>query len=190
MGVVLSSRSGRMGGRALEVATSALKRVAACDIGDGADGLALLALARPTGVLHAAGAGDKGLLIELVAQRLHWMHASKAMGAWHLQCAAASAHLERLVLFSSVGSALGNVGQGNYAAGNACLDEHARSQRARGTVACSVQWPLVGGAGMGAAAFAAMGERQVMIAGFAGISLEEYAAVSYTHLTLPTILRV
>ena len=101
VGVVLSSRSGRMGGRALEVATSALKRVAACDIGDGADGVALLAFAPPTGVLHAAGAGDKGLLIELVAQRLHWMHASKAMGAWHLQCAAASAHLERLVLFSS-----------------------------------------------------------------------------------------
>ena len=55
VGVVLSSRSGRMGGRALEVATSALKRVAACDIGDGADGLALRAFAPPTGVLHAAG---------------------------------------------------------------------------------------------------------------------------------------
>ena len=45
VGVVLSSRSGRMGGRALEVATSAAKRVAACDIGDGVDGLALLAFA-------------------------------------------------------------------------------------------------------------------------------------------------
>merc|ERR1711995_36167 len=98
------------------------------------------------------------------------------MGVWYLLCAAATAPLETRVLFSSVGSGLGNVGQANYAAGNARLDAHALSQRARGTVACSLQWPLVGGAGMGAAAFAAMGERQVVIAGLAGILLEEYAA--------------
>ena len=80
-------------------------------------------------MLHAAGAGDKGLLVELDAQRVEWMYASKAMGAWHLQCANATAPLEARVLFSSVGSGLGNVGQANYAAANACLDAHALSQR-------------------------------------------------------------
>ena len=50
------------------------------------------------------------------------------------------------------------------------------SLRVRAMTACSLQWPLVGGAGMGAAAFAAMADRQVAIAGLAGISLEEYAA--------------
>jgi hypothetical protein len=80
------------------------------------------------------------------------------------------------VLFSSVGSGLGNIGQASYATANACLDARSASQRSCGKVACSVQWPLVGGAGMGAAAFAAIGERQVTIVGLAGISLEEYAS--------------
>ena len=80
----------------------------------------LLSLSSLTGLLHAAGVGDEGLLVDLEAWRLQWVHASKAM-------------------------------------------------------ACSVQRPLVGGAGMGAAAFAALGERQVTIVGFAGISLEAYA---------------
>ena len=69
-----------------------------------------------SGVLHAAGVGDKGLLNEVALQRVQWMYASKAMGAWYAQCAAASAPLEVRVLFSSVGSGLGNVGQANYAA--------------------------------------------------------------------------
>ena len=79
------------------------------------------------------------------------------------------------MLFSSVGAGLGNIGQTNYATGNASLDAHALSVRARGSEACSLQWPLVGGAGMGAAAFSALGERKISIVGLAGISLEEYA---------------
>ena len=78
------------------------------------------------------------------------------------------------VLFSSVGSGLGNVGQANYAAGNSCLDAYALAQRAHGVTACSLQWPLIGGAGMGAATYAAVSDRQVV--GMAGISLEQYAA--------------
>ena len=92
-----------------------------------------------------------------------------------MHCVPAATPLETLVLFSSVGSGLGNIGQANYAAANACLDAQALSRRADGAAACSLQWPLVGGAGMGAAAFAAVGERQVSIAGMEGISLEEYA---------------
>ena len=69
--------------------------------------------------------------------------------------------LDARVLFSSVGSGLGNVGQASYAASNACLDACAISLRVRGMLACSMQWPIVGGAGMGAAASIAMGDKQV-----------------------------
>eukprot|EP00966_Prymnesium_polylepis_P328900 7384671-Prymnesium_polylepis.1 len=100
------------------------------------------------------------------------MHASKALGARQLRCSAAGLVLEARVLYSSVASGLGNVGQASYAAANGCLDAHAVAERANGVVACSVQWPLVGGAGMGAAAFAELGRRQVTIVGFAGIELE------------------
>merc|ERR1712091_305739 len=102
---------------------------------------------------------------------MEWLFTSKAVGAEHLHPTTAPAPIEGLVLFSSVGAGLGNVGQANYAAANACLDAHALSRRRRGAAARSTQWPLVGGAGMGAAAFAALAERQVAIAGLAGISL-------------------
>ena len=114
-------------------------------------------------MLHAAGAGDRGLLISLEFGKVQWMYASKACGARHLHCSAACGPLDAFAVFSSVGSGFGNVGQSNYAAANAFLDVHAHSRRAHGMVACSLQWPLVGGAGMGADAFAAMSERQVAI---------------------------
>ena len=52
----------------------------------------------------------------------------------------------------------------------------ALSARARGHSSVQPAVAAVGGAGMGAEAFAAISERQVTIAGLAGISLEEYAA--------------
>ena len=84
--------------------------------------------------------------------------------------------VEVQILFSSVGSGLGNVGQGSYATANACLDTLAVVRRSSGTCSCSTQWPLVGGAGMGAAAFKALAVRQVSVVGMAGISLEQFAS--------------
>ena len=139
--------------------------------GDRSSGFVVL-----SAVLHAAGAGDRGLLVGLDARRINWMYAPKAFGAWHLHGGAATTALEARVFFSSVGSALGNVGQANYAAGNACLDALALSQRLHGLAACAMQWPLIGGAGMGAEIFTAVAALSTAITGMAGISLEEYAA--------------
>ena len=163
--VLLASRSGRVArdGQGLAAQLQSLGAragVAVCDSADPADTRALLGIGHSVaGVLHAAGLGDKGLLADLVAARMMLMFAPKAVGAWNVHCASAAVPLEAEVLFSSVGAGLGNVGQTNYAAGNACLDSHALSRRAHGMVGCSLQWPLVGGAGMGAAAFSALGER-------------------------------
>ena len=151
--VLLASRSGRVvrDGQGLETQLQALGsagKVVACDSADACDVKALIFPHLPSGVLHAAGAGDKGLLSELAARRVGWLQASKALGAWHMHCVSAATPLETLVLFSSVGSGLGNIGQANYAAANACLDAQALSRRADGAAACSLQWPLVGGAGI------------------------------------------
>ena len=175
--VLLASRSGRVvregQGLALQLdALGASAEAVACDGADAPD--SMMMLVRPVaGILHAAGTGDKGLLVGVSPCRLHLMFASKAFGARHLQVVMAAISAEVRILFSSVGSALGNVGQANYAAGNATLDAHALSLRRHGMTTCCLQWPLVGGAGMGAAAFAALGEHRVV--GLAGISLEQYA---------------
>ena len=99
------------------------------------------------------------------------MHAPKAYGAWHVHGATACAALEWAVHFSSVAACFGNVGQASYATANAYLDSLALGRRAHGAAACSLQLPLVAGAGMGAAT---LDERQMRE--MAAVSLEEYAA--------------
>ena len=190
--MLLASRTSRISrtDQGLEARLRSLGRVAAvlsCDTADPGE-LGLLAsactivaaAASPLGgVLHAAGAAEAGLIGTVRAQQSTRLLAAKAGGAWHLQCATTRTPLDAFLLFSSVGSGIGNVGQGNYAAANASLDSRALSQRAHGMTACSLQWPLVTGAGMGAAALAAHGDSgacRCSFAGAASISLEQYAA--------------
>ena len=187
--VLLASRSGFVvrGGQGLDAQLLSIRpsaAVVACDSADTREATSLFGTTPLAGVLHGSGVGDKGLLVELIPRRVQWMYAPKAFAGWHLHNLAANVPLDAFCLFSSVGSGIGNVGQANYAAGNACLDAQALSRRARGIAACSLQWPLVATAGMGAAAFAGIGERQVAFAGLAGISLEEYAACLGAQLTL------
>ena len=189
--VLLASRSGRVArdGQGLLSQLQSLSmraEVVACDNAAASDTTALARCGNHvTGLLHAAGSGDEGLSVYLVALRLRLMYAPKAFGAWHLHAALTVLPLECRVLFSSVGAGLSNIGQANYAAANACLDADALSMRSCGVVVCSLQWPLIGGAGMGAALLAAAGKRQASTAGLTGISLEEYAACLRGQLSHP-----
>ena len=163
----------------------AVADVGSCDSGDATDVDALLrhGCCSPHGVLHAAGTVDRGLLVDADADRFLQMYATKAAASWFVHEAMAGVPLMANILFSSVGAGIGNVGQGNYATANACLDAHAYAWRANGKAVCSLQWPLVGGAGMGAAAFAMVQRREMAaIAGLLGISLEEYAKVLRVQL--------
>ena len=169
--VLLASRSGRVArdGQGLSSQLQSLgtrAEVVACDNAAASDTTALVRCGNHvTGLLHAAGSGDEGLSAYLVALRLSLMYAPKAFGAWHLHAALTALPLECRVLFSSVGAGLSNIGQANYAAANACLDADALSMRSCGVVVCSLQWPLIGGAGMGAALHAAAGKRQASTTG-------------------------
>ena len=95
----------------------------------------------------------------------------QALGAAHLHAATAPACVQALVLFSSVASTVGNAGQANYAAANACLDALARCRGGSGLAASSLQLPLVGGAGMGQATMDSL-----RMNGAWSLSLEQYAA--------------
>ena len=172
--VVISSRSGSGGvSEAMDAAAerSATMHVVACDVSEAADAFALLALAAPMGLLHAAGVLRDTMLRSMAAGGVDAVCAPKALAASHVQAIVTRTPLEAMGLFSSVASTFGNVGQANYAAANAYLDALARCHRCHGTVGSSLQIPAVSGAGMGATTF-----DSEQLDAMGGVSLDEFAA--------------
>lgn len=122
------------------------------------------------GVVHAAGVADDGLLLGQEWERVFCGMAAKVAGALNLLELTREDPLEFCVLFSSIASVLGNVGQGSYAAANAFLDALPASREAnRGAVPpTTVNWGFWQGLGMAAGLDAdAMAEQ-----GLVGLSVE------------------
>jgi acyl transferase domain-containing protein/acetyltransferase-like isoleucine patch superfamily enzyme len=102
------------------------------------------------GIFHAAGILDDGLLRSMSAERLQAVAAPKADAARLLDGLLSEIGVQprHLVLFSSVTSLAGTLGQTNYGAANAVLDALALRRRSSGLPALSVQWGPWGGHGM------------------------------------------
>ncbi|GAA3219241.1 type I polyketide synthase [Actinocorallia longicatena] len=125
---------------------NALVDVVACDVSDREAVTALVAEMPDdlplTGVIHAAGVLDDGVVESLTPQRLDTVLAAKADAAWYLHEATRDLDLPMFVLCSSASGALGGPGQANYAAANTFLDGLAAHRRAGGSPALSVSWGL------------------------------------------------
>jgi len=100
------------------------------------------------GVFHAAMVLDDCLLSQLTEDRLTRVLAPKAIGAWNLHAALAKVPLDHFVLFSSISSVIGSLGQANYAAANSFLDTLAHHRRALGLPALAVNWGAIGQVGV------------------------------------------
>ncbi|MCX4987060.1 type I polyketide synthase [Streptomyces sp. NBC_00572] len=149
--LLLTSRSGPAAAGAKELsaeltALGARVTVAACDTADHtalAELLDTIPADLPlTGVVHAAGILDDGLLTTLTPERLHAVLRPKVDAAWNLHRLTQDKDLTAFVLFSSIAAVVGGPGQSNYAAANQFLDALAQHRHARALPATSVAWGL------------------------------------------------
>ncbi|MET9857255.1 SDR family NAD(P)-dependent oxidoreductase, partial [Streptomyces sp. NPDC006450] len=149
--LLLVSRSGLDASGAAELreelaASGAEVRIEACDVADREALVALLAgvpAEHPlTGVVHAAGISDNGLVAELTPERFDGVLGPKADAAWHLHELTGDLDLKAFVLFSSAGGMVLAAGQANYAAANVFLDALAAHRHAQGLPATAMAWGL------------------------------------------------
>ncbi len=149
--LVLTSRRGleAPGAEALRAELTELGAqvtVTACDISDRDALTALLDDIAPdhplTGVVHAAGVADNGLIAAMTNQRIDAVFAPKADAAWYLHELTRDRPLALFVLVSSAGGLVLAAGQANYAAANVYLDALATYRRAAGLTATSIDYGL------------------------------------------------
>ncbi|MEU8703531.1 type I polyketide synthase, partial [Streptomyces sp. NPDC048680] len=118
--------------------------VVACDVSDrdAVAGLVEGVGVGLVGVVHAAGAGDNGLVGSMDGARLDRVLGAKADGAWYLHELTRDLGLAFFVMFSSAGGSVLAAGQANYAAANVFLDALAVHRRAEGLPATSLAYGL------------------------------------------------
>ncbi|MEU5980640.1 beta-ketoacyl synthase N-terminal-like domain-containing protein, partial [Streptomyces sp. NPDC047315] len=149
--LVLAARRGPDAPGAAELterltALGASVRVVAADVSAADAVTALVADVDPghplTGVVHAAGALDDGVLPAQSPERLAAVWGAKATAAAHLHAATADLPLALFLIFSSAAACLGSAGQANYAAANAYCDALAVRRRAAVRPGLSIGWGL------------------------------------------------
>jgi acyl transferase domain-containing protein len=135
------------------------------------------------GVFHCAGALRDRTLLNKTRADLDAVLAPKILGALALANACKGHKLDSFVLFSSLAGAVGNAGQGDYAAANGFLDAFATARHGELPIV-AVNWPLwrdggmrIGDAGQ-AALFEQMGQRPLATAaGLASLGAAQAAGV-------------
>jgi acyl transferase domain-containing protein/acyl carrier protein/aryl carrier-like protein len=100
------------------------------------------------GVIHSAGVIRDSLLMNKTAEEIQAVLAPKVAGTLALDQATRELALDFMILFGSFAGALGNLGQADYAAGNAFMDafaawrnEQVERGESRGRT-LSIDWPL------------------------------------------------
>lgn len=92
------------------------------------------------GVFHCAGLLDDGIIMEMDWERYQRVTKIKIEGSWALHCATQHLPLNHFVMFSSILSVIGSMGQLNYVSGNAFQDQLTHYRRRLGLAATAMNW--------------------------------------------------
>lgn len=109
---------------------------------------------RIDGIIHAAGMISDSFILKKTAEEFERVLAPKVAGTLNLEESTRDLQLDFLVLFSSFVSALGNIGQADYAAANGFMDQFAEYRNRRVDAGerhghtLSIHWPLWRDGGM------------------------------------------
>ncbi|MDF3294248.1 SDR family NAD(P)-dependent oxidoreductase [Streptomyces sp. RB6PN23] len=122
----------------------AVVSVASCDVADRQALAEVLASVSPdhpvTGVVHAAGVLEDGVIGSLSGEQLDRVLTPKVDAAWNLHELTQGLDLSLFVAFSSVAGLTGGGGQANYAAGNVFLDALMQQRHHQGLPGLSMAW--------------------------------------------------
>ena len=100
------------------------------------------------GILHSAGMIADNFLVKKTGSEFKRVLGPKVTGTYNLDAATKDMDLDFFVLFSSVASVMGNVGQADYASGNGFMDQFAAyrnrlvAEGQRHGRTRSINWPL------------------------------------------------
>jgi polyketide synthase PksN len=99
-------------------------------------------------VIHCAGILRDNFILRKTEDEVREVIAPKIAGLVNLDTATKEVNLERFIVFSSVSGVTGNIGQADYAMGNAFMDGYAKYRNSlvstgerRGQTVC-IDWPL------------------------------------------------
>lgn len=102
------------------------------------------------GIIHCAGIPGNGFIFRKDEKAFCEVLSPKIKGAWILNHLTKSENLDFFIMFSSVASILGGVGQGDYTAANAYLDSFEAFLRKCGRTALTINWAAWKETGMAA----------------------------------------
>ena len=152
---------------------------------------------RIAGVFHLAGVAGDGFLYQKSDEQLHRVLRPKMLGAMTIYKALQGDKPDCFVMYSSMQTAMGGAGQGDYTAANTFMDTYAAYLRTQGIAAYAIEWSAWSDVGMaaeyqvesGSMLFAPVSARQAMVA-LSSILSHEYATVIPGRIEPDFLLRV
>ena len=143
------------------------------------------------GFVHAGGVLQDATVANMSHAQCRGVFAPKVAGLVQMETAMRVAPMSTVLLFSSISSFFGAVGQANYTAANAALDGAAMMRQASGLVGSSAQWGTWSGGGMALrdANTMARAERGGLGVVMPEVGLEVVERVEMVHLGVRRVIR-